>query len=213
MEKAKDRSLFYLNGILYIRLIALLLSTFVYSAFVKDSALSNVLSYLKQIPNVLMAFCLIKLSGRYHLSGICKFVLVGLSIWPLVFHNFLLPIFYYILPNPILIFMWHGPNYISIILSFAVFILEYTAHASFFQSEKKKWYILLGCTLTFSLASYLLAFFIPQSVLQNLSSMFIYRWNTAAQALNRATDLIYCILLWRSIRMLEKSKKEEKNIW
>ena len=213
MEKVKDRSLFYLKGILYIHIIALVLSTFVYGAFIKDSASSNVVYYLKQIPNVLVAFCLIKLCGRFRLPGILKIVYVGLSIWPLIFHNCLLPVVYYILPNPILLFFLYGPSYISIIVFLAALTLEYIAYASFFPADKKKWYIMLACTFTFSLASYLFAILIPQSVLQNLSSLFIARWNETVQFLQKAAGLIYCVLLWYSIRNYEKSKKQEKQIW
>ena len=212
MKETKDRSLLYLNCIFYVRIISLLLSLILFNVTIKNSVLSASMSYFKQLPNVLVALCLIKLSGRYRASGICNLVLVLLSIWTSLFHDFLLPYFYTVLSRRVVLFLLYFPSNITTFVALAALFLEYAAHAAFFPADKKKWYILLICSAAISIASYLIAHLIPLATLQSLSPIFISKWNIGARALITAFDLSYCILLWRGIRMIEKSKPEENDI-
>lgn len=204
MNENRGNSLRYLHSLFYIQLAGGVLTALIFFATLIPFAVGAWFNVAQTVVNLGVAVCLILLPGRYRLSGIARAVVAALGWWPFVLHK-LLPFLDGPVNLPVINAWTFTLGRVSLLLGLAATALEYTAHASAAPKERNKWYVLLACSLTVSLLS-TVALSLLQPMLNELSVGFIRIWNIMSRSVSLAAEIIYLVLLQRTIRGAESKE-------
>lgn len=205
--KQNDRNqLQWLQGLLYIHLVGCVLTALTIVSGLTQISFGGWIATLQRAVSIGAALCLLLLPGRYRISGAAKALVLVCNLLPVGLHAALrLDVDTYLTVSMVL-------GRISGILALVALYLEYTAHAAKAPDLSRPWYILLVCGLAVSLLSTAALQLFQESIsnlVQNGETWVITLYNTVAHTLNLIINIMYLVLLYRTMESIRKEKKSD----
>lgn len=196
MEEKKQLPVTWLWGLFYVHLVGCLLSVFALLDTVMPFSVGGWYTWAQRAVSLGIVVCLYLLSGRYRLAGMARTLGLLCSLLPLGLHTLLqMNVQTYAALSTVL-------SRASLVLTLIALFLEYTAHAAAVPADKRKWYILLACSLAATLVSSV-AIALLQPLVSNMAQedllRFSGRWNGLSRSLSLGTSVVYLALLRRGI--------------
>lgn len=206
MKQNEGTQLQWLQGLLYIQLAGCVLTALTILSGLIQISFGGWIATLQRAVSIGTALCLLLLPGRYRISGGAKALVLVCNLLPVGLHAALrLDVNTYLTVSMVL-------GRISGILALVALYLEYTAHAAQAPDLSRPWHILLVCGLGVSLVSTAALQLFQKSIsnlVQNGETWVITLYNSVAHTLNLIINILYLVLLHRTIDSIRKETEAD----